>query len=199
MIGRVYKIEIGENIYIGSTKQKLKERQLQHNNRLQQNIRKNKLYEKCRENNITEIICIPLEDKEIENELEIKILEQEYIEKLNPSLNHNASHRPEEYSKEFKKEYSKEYGKEYRENNKEKYKEYRKEYYENNKEKMNQQCKEYNKDNKDIISKKKKEYYKNIKDKLQEKINCPICNNIVNRSNLTRHQKTKICLYGRKN
>ena len=64
--------------------------------------------------------------------------EQEYIDKLNPSLNQVRAYRSDEYYKEWKKEYSKEY----RENNKEYHKEYHKEWYKNNKDTYNERRKE---------------------------------------------------------
>jgi len=178
MIGTVYKIEIGEGIYVGSTIQKLCKRQNTHNDRLKQEEYKNKLYEECRINNIENIVCIPLEVKEIENELEIRQLEQEYITKLQPSLNSNLAYTGltrEEYIKEYKKQYNEDN----KETLKEKNKEYNKEYYKNNRDK-------------------RKEYYENNKkkllEKLGEKIMCPICNTILNISSLLSHQKTKKCL-----
>jgi len=130
MIGRVYRINVNENdFYIGSTIKRLCERQAHHNNRLKDNFYKYKLYEKCRENNITNIICILLEQKEVEDIDEIRELEQEYIDKLQPTLNHKGS-----YLSQDNKEYHKEYSKEWRKNNKE----HIKDYYINNKDKISE-------------------------------------------------------------
>jgi hypothetical protein len=189
MIGTVYKIEIGENIYIGSTIKKLYKRQDDHTQRLKQNIRKNKLYEECRKHNINKIICIPLETKEIENELEIRKLEQEYIDKLEPTLNHlsppsGLTHK--EYNKQDwikNREHYLQIKKEYYDKNKEEIKTKSKERYEKNKEKILKKEKEKREKNKEIINK-----------NLREKINCPICNSIINKSCLSRHKKTKKCL-----
>ena len=57
-------------------------------------------------------------------------MEQEYIDKYNPSLNSNRAY----ISEGQRKEYNKERNKEWHENNKEYRKEYKKEYYKNNKE-----------------------------------------------------------------
>ena len=162
MIGIVYKIEIGEKIYIGSTIKKLNQRQTLHNYKLRQNKDKCKLYVECRKNGITEISCLLIEEKEIENELEIRLLEQEYITKLQPTLNMSSACTG--LTTEDKKEYNKEYDKKRYENKKE----YFKERYENNK--------------------------KKIKDRISEKINCPICNSVIRRDSLIRHQRTKKCL-----
>jgi len=131
MIGTVYKIEIGENIYIGSTIKKLSYRQSRHNCRLNKNVKTNKLYEECKKHNIEKIICILLEEIEIEDIDEIRKLEQEYITKLQPSLNHKSA-----YTGLTQQQYRKEYYKEWRDNNKEKVKECKKGYYENNKKKL---------------------------------------------------------------
>jgi len=171
MIGRIYKVEVNENdFYIGSTIQTLKERERKHNNALKRNV-KIKLYEKCRENNITKIICILLEEREVEYIKQIRQLEEEYITKLQPSLNCYI-----DYTGLTPEEYHKKYNKEWRQN----HKEYHKKYYINNKDKVYQ----------------KKYYYEN-KDKVLErqgeKIKCPICNKIVRRDSLIRHQKTIKC------
>ena len=176
MIGRIYKIEVNENdFYIGSTIKSLKERETLHNNRLNKNIRTNKLYEKCRENNITKIICILLEEKEVENKEEIRMLEQEYIKELQPTLNDRFAYITEEEKKNIRKENCKEW----RENKKE----HIKEYYENNKEKIRKKNKKYRENNKDKIS-----------ERQTEKIKCPICNKIVSRCNIAKHKKSKNCL-----
>jgi hypothetical protein len=123
MIGKVYKIEVNNQIYIGSTISKLNDRETQHNYRLNQNIRTNKLYEECRKNEITKIICILLEEKEIENELEIRILEEEYITKLQPTLNSWSAYTGLTIE-EYQKKYHNEYGKERYKNNRQKYTDY---------------------------------------------------------------------------
>jgi len=174
MIGIVYKIEIGEKIYIGSTITKLNERQRTHNSTLRLNKHKYKLYEECRKHNITEIICILLETKEIENELEIRLLEQDYIDKLKPSLNSNSGWSGLTKYQYFKERQLK---------NKEKIKEYNKGYYENNREKYLEQKKEYREKNREKINKKQR-----------EKINCPICNSLIRRNCMREHQRTKKCL-----
>ena len=189
MIGTVYKIEIGEKIYIGSTIQTLTERQRKHNLRLKQNVRTNKLYEECRVNNIEKIYCIPLETKEIEDDLEIRELENKYIDELKPLLNHKSSYTGlthNEYNKQDwikNGEHYREKRKEYYENNKEKinkkkqehyiknkeyYKEQHKKYYENNKEIFSEKSKEYRENNKEILSEKSKKYRENNVEKIRE-------------------------------
>lgn len=94
--------------------------------------------------------------------------ERKWIEQLNAILNKNIPTRTR-----------KEYYKEYRENNKDKLKEYYKEYSENNK--------------KEILEY-QKQHYKNNKEKILKKIECPICQCVITKQHLKRHQKSKKCL-----
>jgi len=182
MIGRIYKIEVNENdFYIGSTTTTLKERELKHNNALRDNVKyKYKLYEECRKNNITKISCLLLQEQEIEDIKEIRQLEEEYIEKLNPTLNSHSA-----YTGLTKEEYRKKYNKEYRQKNKEYFREYK------------QKNKGYNKEYYDKNKEYRQEYYNENKDKVLErqgeKIKCPICNNIIRRDTLSKHKKTIKC------
>jgi len=173
MIGTVYKIEVNKEIYIGSTICKLNKRQREHNYNLKQNYRY-KLYDESRKNNMEKIICILLQEQEIENELEIRLLEQQYIDELNPSLNHRSA--PSGLS-------TTEQTKQYREKNKEKIKKHYKEYRENNRDKIREKKQEWRENNRE-----------NINEKQKQKITCPICNSVIVKRCLSKHQKTKKCL-----
>ena len=119
-MGIIYKIVVGENLYIGSTKQKLYQRQSQHNHNLNNPNNKDynlPLYKFCREHNIKNIICELIETVDNDN---IFIKEQENIDLLNPTINRQRAFRTEEQ----KKEYDKKYNKEYCEKNKEQLKKY---------------------------------------------------------------------------
>ena len=87
-MGFIYKIEIGEDFYIGSTKNNyLSQRQSYHNYSLNNPHRKNyncPLYRFCREKKVKKIICELIEEVE---DSELKIIEQEYMDMLEPSLN----------------------------------------------------------------------------------------------------------------
>jgi len=96
-MGFIYKIEIGENLYIGSTKYKyLCDRQYIHNYKLKNGCQYN-LYRFCREKKVEKIICELIETVE---DSELRILEQEYINKLQPTLNSQKAYRTEEEYKE---------------------------------------------------------------------------------------------------
>jgi len=208
MKGIIYKIEINENnIYVGSTTQKLCGRQNNHNCDLKTQPHR-KLYKSCIENNIKYIKCIWVADVTYDSNAELRKIEEDYRKSLNGNLNMVRCYVTEEDRKKYKKEWDKEYNeqikdkkKEYYENNKieinEKQKEYReknkdkiKEYREKNKDKI----KEYREQNKDKLNEKIKEYYEKNKIKLNEKINCDKCNCLINKSNLKRHKKTMKCL-----
>ena len=168
MIGRVYKINVNkDNFYIGSTIKSLKERQRNHNVKLIKNIDKCKLYETCRKHNITKIICILLQEQEVEDDLEIRQLEQEYITELQPTLNSLSAYT----TKEQYREKNKQRKQQYRKNDPQKFREKEKEY-----------SKKYRENNKDKIS-----------ERQTEKIKCPICNKIVSRCNIAIHKKTMNC------
>ena len=96
-MGFIYKIEVAGELYIGSTKNKyLSQRQAVHNYDLNNpsdshyNIY---LYRFCREHNVEKIICELLETVD---DTELRILEQEYINMIEPSLNSYRVYQTEE-------------------------------------------------------------------------------------------------------
>ena len=111
-MGFIYKIEIGEDLYIGSTKQKyLCQRQSRHNHDLNNPHSKDynsPLYKFCREHNVEKIICELLETVK---DSELRIIEQEYIKMLEPSLNTKKSYITEKERLEQKKECNKKHNK----------------------------------------------------------------------------------------
>ncbi len=160
---------------------------------------------------------ILVEKVNVNDVYELKKEERKWIEELNATLNCYIPTRTKtEYQKEYNKEYYEnnkkqilEYNKEYHKNNKEKIKEYNKEYHKNNKEKILEYHKKYDKNNKEKIkeyqkewyennkkqiTKYQKEYYENNKEKKLEKIECPICQCVITKQHLKRHQKSKKCL-----
>jgi len=82
-----------------------------------------------------------------------------------------------------KSSYNSEYHKKYYKENKQYYKEYQQKYYA---------------ENTDKIAQKKKIYYENNKEKIRtkqnESIKCNVCNSIVFKRNLKRHQNSKKCI-----
>jgi hypothetical protein len=82
MIGYVYKIQIHDKVYIGSTTD-LEKREEYHNIDLNEKIKNTKLYIYCRENNITQIKLIILDKSGYDNRNDLLWLERLYIEKYN--------------------------------------------------------------------------------------------------------------------
>ena len=106
-MGFIYKIEVEGELYIGSTKLKLCQRQYQHNYEFNNSNRKdynNHLYKFCREKKVKKIICELIEEVD---DTELVILEQEYIKMLEPTLNSNRAYRTEEEQKEYNNKKSK--------------------------------------------------------------------------------------------
>ena len=193
----IYKIK---NLnYIGSTHD-IKKRTNQH---------KSKCWKKTSDK-YNLLVYQYIREKKINIELEIlfcykkkcsfkiqRLVEQYYINKhnsVNNGLNmHNA------FTNNIKA--SREYAKEYRKNNPKKCKEYNKEYckkyYKKNRKKMNEDHKKYRKENKEIINEYHKKYLEKnreiLNQKKKTKINCPLCNDLISRRNLKRHQRSKKC------
>lgn len=163
----IYKIELNDMIYIGSTKD-MKERQWQHNANLKRGC-DYPIYKYCRENGINEVELILLECVDIEDKY---IVEQYYIDefkgdKLLNCVNAifdkkaNKEYRKAYYeaNKEQIKEKHNEQRKAYRQANKEKIKEHRKAYVEANREKVMARQKAYKQANRDKINECKRLYY----------------------------------------
>ena len=157
------------DIYIGSTIN-FKKRKYDHKWNCNNNIEKNKkynlkIYKFIRDNGGFENwTMIMLEQYNCNNKKELQSRERYWIEELKSSLNSEIPTRTKQ------------------------------EYYEDYKDKILEKQKQYRLENKDKI----KQHYINNKDKKLEyknqKVNCDICNSIVNRNNLARHKKTDKCI-----
>ena len=106
-MGFIYQIKVGEDLYIGSTKNKyLSNRQAHHNHTLNNQHRKSyntPLYKFCREKKVKKIICEIIEEVD---DSELILLEQEYITMLEPSLNTRGAYQTIEERLEQKKKYN---------------------------------------------------------------------------------------------
>ena len=169
---------------------------------LEKNKEKNKIYwRKYRENNKEKVKEI--NQKWYDNNKEnLKQYREDNKEKIIENSKKWYENNKDDKKKNSKKYYenNKDKFKQYREDNKDKLKKWRedntdklqensKKYYENNKDKV----KQYYQDNKEKGIENAKKYYEKNKEKLKEKINCSICNILVNRGNILRHQKTNKC------
>ena len=126
--GMVYKIELQDEIYIGSTETQLCQRQSRHNYDLKKNPNL-KLYKKCIEQGIDKIKCIWVADIEFNSTAEKRMKEEQYRKELNATLNSQRCYTTENEKKEYQIEYQKKY--------REIYKQEKKEYYEKNKDILN--------------------------------------------------------------
>lgn len=84
--GIVYKIEFAGHLYIGSTIKSLFKRETEHNWKFKK-MYNYKLYKVARKCNIEKLKCVKIFDEYIIDPIQIKCLEQQYIEELKPDLN----------------------------------------------------------------------------------------------------------------
>ena len=194
--GKIYKIynTINDDIYIGSTTQKLCERMRHHRCSISQSTKGNRLIHKAFiglgvKNFFIELIekC-PCNDKD-----ELRKKEGEYIRSLKPSLNMRIEGRNKKEYYIDNKEHIREIHKEWREKNKE-YKEQKdKEWRENNKETRARKAKTYYENNKEYILEKTNQYNENNKEHLKsyakEKITCE-CGCDITRNCLAQHKRS---------
>ena len=153
--GIVYKIEIGDELYIGSTEEKLCVRRGKHNYELKKYPHR-KLYKACIDNGVDKIKCWWVADIVFNSFEERRAIEETYRKKLNAELNSCRCYRSQEEKKE--------YFKKYREDHKEKIAEQQKQYYLDHKEEKNK----YNLDHKEEIKEKSKLYYLDHKEELKQ-------------------------------
>ena len=186
--GKIYKIINNENddIYIGSTCQKLCERMSGHRcdyNKYLDNNNKYITSYKILQYNTANIILIenfPCNSKEELHAREaFHIINNICVNRCVPGRT-NKEYREDnkeyyqKYSKEYRednKEYIQKYSKEYREDNKEYSKEYRKEKYENDeeyREKIKEKSKIYRKEHHEEVVKIKREWYEKNKEDINE-------------------------------
>jgi len=182
-------------IYVGSTTQ-FPQRKNKHKYRCNTEKDKNwnlAVYQYIREcGGLHNFEIIPVNYLKLENKTQLIIEEQKEIDK-HPNVKN--LYRPY-VTDDQRINQKKEYWKKYYEDNKEEInerkrnsvneKEYHKLYYQSHKE----QRKQWIEKNKDIT----KEKYKRNQEHLYEKLECPICNSIITRQHIKRHQKSKKCM-----
>ena len=159
MKGYIYKIEVGDNLYVGSTED-IEYREFKHNDTYKYKSRNYDLYNCCREHNIEYIKLNLLDTIEVENDIELKLVEQSYIDKLKPNLNMRKAIRTEEDKKEYNRQNSIKMNIKHNE----RYKKNKREHYNKNKEKIAEERK-------------------------LNRVNCPICNKEMRKDGLQRHIK----------
>jgi hypothetical protein len=98
--GIVYKIEVGDELYIGSTEQTLCARQSCHNRDLKK-FPHRKLYKACIDNGIDKIKCWWVADIVFNSFEERRAIEETYRKQLNAELNSVRCYRSQEEKKEY--------------------------------------------------------------------------------------------------
>lgn len=167
---KIYKLwsPEGDEIYIGSTTQTLKERKRKHTCK-KNNCSSKILFQKYNDVRMDLLLECPCENK-----FDLHKIEREFIKNNNNCVNiHIPLRTDKEYYQDNKEKIQK-----YQENNKEKIKEYQKQYNKNNKEQLAEQKKHYNENNKEYL----KNYY-------NQKITCE-CGCVTSPNNIKRHQKS---------
>ena len=86
MIGYVYKIDVHDKIYIGSTKN-IRKRRKAHNYNLQKNILNYNIYKYAREHSITNFNLTVLDKNNYNDKNDLLWLERYYIEKYDSMIN----------------------------------------------------------------------------------------------------------------
>ena len=166
--GIVYKIEIGDELYIGSTEDKLCVRQGKHNYDLKK-FPHRKLYKACIDNGVDKIKCWWVADIVFNSFDERRAIEETYRKQLNAELNTRRCYSSQEEKNEDNKQYRldhkeerKQYNKQYELDHKEEKKQYRLDH----KEEKKQYNKQYELDHKEQRAEYKKQYRLDHKDKI---------------------------------
>jgi hypothetical protein len=213
--GIIYYIELDDEYYIGSTKQKLCKRQAKHNEDYRKEKCKSKLYERARELGIEKINCVWIEDIIFNSIEELRAREEYWRKKYKDEKNSNLNSQVCFQTLEEKKEYDNNY------NQLQETKDRKKKHYEDNKERrkaipkteerkkwekeyeqkpeVKQMRREkamerYNEKKDEINEKNRLSYQKNKearRAKQNEKKECPHCKKLMNGSNLKRHITTQ--------
>ena len=161
--GKIYKItnDYNDDVYIGSTCDRLVKRFIKHKADAKQEKCKNRpLYKLINEVGFQRFRIQLIEDFPCNDKYELRQREGHYIRELSKNLNKNIAGRNLN---------------QYKEDNKEKIKNY----YKDNKDKNKEKIKNYYEENKEQILKKQK-----------EKINC-VCGSCFQKGDLSKHNKTK--------
>ena len=192
-----------DEIYIGSTTQKLCQRLSGHS----RSFRKKNKCTSVKLLELGKVKIVLIEDFPCDRKEELLKRERYYIENFDCVNKYIPGRTKKEYyedNKELISEKAKVYREEnkeiitqkvkvYREKNKEIISQQRKGFYENNKEKMREKAKEYRGKNKEIISQREKEYRGKNKEIISQrkkvKYTCD-CGSIISRAEKARHEKT---------
>jgi len=172
-----YKIQVGNECYVGSTKN-FKNRMSEHKYNCRnekKRIYNIKVYKSIREVGWDKIDVMIIDKIIYNSKHEAFDMETKYMNMFDAKLNSR---------------YPKRSMKEYYEANKERIAERdRKKYRESNQEMIRERGKKYYQANKEEIAEKKKQYYEANKEKMKEKIPCQICDKMLRKDCMKKHIK----------
>jgi len=97
---KLYHIDQPNTFYIGSTTKRLSRRLVEHRSEARKTRSKSKVYRFMREQGADSFTIEPLEEVDVENQEQLRLIEQRYIEQLNPLLNDNRAHITAEQTRE---------------------------------------------------------------------------------------------------
>ena len=203
--GVIYYIELADDYYIGSTKQKLCKRQGHHNESLNRKNTQSNLYKTARELGIEKLKCVWIEDVIFNSIEELRAREEYWRKKYKDEKNSNLNSQVCFQTLEEKKDYDNNY------NQLQETKDRKKKHYEDNKERRKaipktEERKKWEKEYeqkpevKQMRREKSMDHYNKNKDEINEKAirakqnekkECPHCNKLMNGSNLKRHITTQ--------
>jgi hypothetical protein len=200
-LGKIYKLvsDFTDDIYIGSTCQRLLSSRLTEHNKFYKKVVKGTANQNLRSSEIVkygDCKIILIEHYPCASKYELEARERYHIEN-NKCVNKNIPTRSRQEYYEEHKEAVAEYKKTYADEHKEAIAQYKQQYYEANKESIHlKQKAQYQEHRQDII-RKNKEYREANKEKiynrLSEVIECEFCKSLISRAGMTRHHKSKKC------
>lgn len=162
--GKVYRMNVGDEIYVGSTCAPLPKRKGEHK-RKSKVYPNRRLYKAIMEIGWENVSIILIEEYPCNNKMELERRERYWIDELRPSLNIQIPRRTKH---------------EWNDDNKEHNARKMKEYYQTNKEHLSRIMREYREAKREIIN-----------GRQNEKVPCPYCQKFMSRTSLSRHKKTQ--------
>ena len=200
--GKIYAVRncIDNDIFIGSTTQKLCKRFHDHKKNSQEPNKNSLLYIKMREIGQDKFYIELIENCPCETKEELKRREGELIRETATLNKIVAGRTRREYMNEYK-EYFDKYQREYRQENTQYYKEYMhqysKTYRAKNGERLRTQTKEFKQNNPERYKEQKQRYNENhreeISERAKEKRECPRCGCWIRKAGMNKHQQTPKC------
>jgi hypothetical protein len=186
-----YKIQVGNECYVGSTKD-LKKRLQKHKSNCHNEKNRGyniKVYKSIREVGWDKVDFMIIDKIIYNSKHEAFDMETKYMNMFDAKLNSCYPKRSTKEYYEANKERISEKGRNYRESNTEMIKERKKKYYDENRDKVLKHKQEYYEANKEEKLEKRKQYYEANKEKMKEKIPCQICDKMLRKDCMKKHIK----------